>query len=317
MYKSTLSLLLLLLIILSGCKSTQLGLATEGEGRKMTVKESGDVIAYERIKAQTVPTLSDRAEGGRAIGLTSLLGSAVSIGTNMVKNMIAKDKAKYTANYTFGLSDLYFYDQLSTESVFDPVGLQFGGFTLIRTFKNSAGNTDTALIARFEIDTSRATEIINNSLFRLRLSELDLRNAKAKISKAQKKNLNMDLEITFRTSYANEQGQLFDNITLGKFYYSLREAPLDRNDPNYSNYYNGLKGKLLDGRSFIVPRSYGYYKDVRGNYQKAFSQGAYSIQVKVTESANNKFVTELISDNTDQILGILSKEAKKGVGKIK
>jgi hypothetical protein len=39
--------------------------------------------------------------------------------------------------------------------------------------------------------------------------------------------------------------------------------------------------------------------------------------VKVTESANNKFVTELISDNTDQILGILSKEAKKVVGKIK
>ena len=306
-----------LFISLTACKSTQLGLATEGETRRMTVQESGDVIVYERIKAQSVPTLSDRAEGGRAIGITSLLGSAVSIGTNMVKNMIAKDKAKYTANYAFGLSDLYFYDQLSTESVFDPVGLQFGGFTLVRTFKNKSGQTDTALIARFEIDTSRATEIINNSLFRLRLSELDLRNAKAKISKAQKKNLNLDFEITFRTSYANEQGQLFDNITLGKFFFNLREAPLDRTDPTYSNYYNGLKGKLLDGRSFIVPRSYGYYKDMRGNYQKAFSQGAYSIQVKVTESANNRFVTELISDNTDQIIKILNKEAVKGVGKIK
>ena len=310
-------LLACMILFVYGCKSTRLGMAVEGERRQMTVQESKEVIAFESIKAQTIPTLSDRAEGGRAIGLTSLLGSAVSIGTNMVKNMIAKDKAKYVANYSFGLSDLYFYDQLSTESVFDPVGLQFGGFTLIRTFKNKAGNTDTAFIARFEVDTSRATEIINNSLFRLRLGELDLRHAKAKISKAQKKNLNMDLEITIRTSYANEHGQLFDNITLGKFYYSLREAPLDRNDPNYSNYYNGLKGKLLDGRSFIVPRSYGYYKDVRGNYQKAFSQGAYSIQVKVTESANNKFVTELISDNTDQIIGILSKEAKKGVGKIK
>jgi hypothetical protein len=310
-------LLACMILFVYGCKSTRLGMAVEGERRQMTVQESTEVIAFERIKAQTIPTLSDRVEGGRAIGLTSLLGSAVSIGTNMVKNMIAKDKAKYVANYSFGLSDLYFYDQLSTESVFDPVGLQFGGFTLIRTFKNKAGNTDTAFIARFEVDTSRATEIINNSLFRLRLGELDLRHAKAKISKAQKKNLNMDLEITIRTSYANEHGQLFDNITLGKFYYSLREAPLDRNDPNYSNYYNGLKGKLLDGRSFIVPRSYGYYKDVRGNYQKAFSQGAYSIQVKVTESANNKFVTELISDNTDQIIGILSKEAKKGVGKIK
>ncbi|MFM7671850.1 MAG: hypothetical protein ACKO6Q_04580 [Bacteroidota bacterium] len=305
------------IVLLFGCKSTEYGMATNGESRKMTIHESADVIVYERIKAQSVPSLSDRAEGGRAIGLTSLLGTAVSMGTNMVKTMIAKDKAKYTANYSFGLTDLYFYDQLSTESVFDPVGLQFSGFTLIRTFKNSAGQTDTALVARFEVDTARATEIINNSLFRLRLTSFELRHAKAKISQAQKKNLNLDFEISFRTSYANEQGQLFDNIHLGKFLLSLRDAPLDPNDPQYASYYNGLKGKMLDGRSFIVPRSFGYYKDGNGNYHKAYSQGAYSIQVKVTESANNKFVTELISDNTDQIINILSKEAKKGVGKIK
>lgn len=308
---------LLLVLILSACKSTEYGLASKGEARQLTVQESADVIVFERIKAQTVPSLSDRAEGGRAIGLTSLLGTAVSMGTNMVKTMIAKDQAKYTANYSFGLTDLYFYDQLSTESVFDPSGMQFGGFTLIRTFQNEGGLTDTAFLARFEVDTARATEILNNSLFRLRLSSFDLRHAKAKISKAQKKNLNMDLEITFRTSYANEAGQLFDNITLGKFFFSLREAPLDPNDPTYQSYYNNLKGKRIDGRSFIVPRSFGYYKDRNGNYQKAFSQGTYSIQVKVTESANNKFVTELISENTDQIINILSKEAKKGVGKIK
>lgn len=306
-----------LIALVSGCKSTQFGMATEGENRRMTVQESADVIVYEKIKSQSVPTLSDRAEGGRAIGLTSVLGTALSMGTNMVKTMIAKDKAKYTANYGFGLTDLYFYDQLSTESVFDPVGLQFGGFTLVRTYKSENGQVDTALVARFELDTSRATEIINNSIFRLRLASLELKKAKAKISKAQKKNLNLDFEITFRSSYANDQGQLFDNVLLGKFLYNLREAPLDPNDPNYTSYYTGLKGKLLDGRSFIVPRSFGYYKDQNGNYQKAFSQGAYSIQVKVTESANNKFVTELISDNTDQIIKILSTEARKGVNKIK
>ncbi len=304
-------------VTLSACKSTQYGLASEGEDRKMTVQESADVISYDRIKSQSVPSLTERAEGGRAVGLTSLLGTAVSLGTNMIKTMIAKDKAKYTANYSFGLADLYFYDQLSTESVFDPVGMQFGGFTVVRTFKNSAGKSDTALIARFALDTSRANEIINNSIFRLRLADLDLRYAKAKISKAQKKNLNIDFEITFRTSYGNDQGQLFDNITLGKFLFNLREAPLDRNDPNFASYYAGIKGKRLDGKSFIVPRSFGYFKDVNGNYQKAYSQGAYSIQVKITESANNKFVTELIADNSDQIIKILSTEARKGVNKIK
>lgn len=305
------------ILLLSACKSTQYGMASTGENRKMVVQEQPDIIAYDRIKAQSVPTLSDRAEGGRAIGLSSLLGSAVSLGTNMVKTMIAKDKAKYIANYSFGLTDLYFYDQLSTESVFDPVGMQFGGFTLIRSFQNAAGKTDTALIARFELDTTHANEIINNSVFRLRLAELDLRYAKAKVSKAQKKNLNLDFEITFKTSYSNEQGQLFDNVTLGKFLFNIREAPLDKNDPAYTAYYRNLRGKPLEGRSFIVPRAAGYYKDQNGNYEKAFSQGAYSIQVKTTESANNKFVTELISDNSDQILQILSKEAKRGVGKIK
>lgn len=308
---------LFFLVLLVACKSTEYGMANEGENRKLIIQESADVIAYDKIKAQAVPSLSERAEGGRAVGLTSLLGTAVSLGTNMVKTMIAKDKAKYTANYSFGLSDLYFYDQLSTESVFDPVGMQFGGFTVVRTFKNSAGKTDTALVARFALDTSRANEIINNSIFRLRLADLDLRYAKAKISKAQKKNLNLDFEITFRTSYGNEQGQLFDNITLGKFLFNLREAPLDPADPNYASFYSGIKGKRLDGKSFIVPRSFGYFKDINGNYQKAYSQGAYSIQVKITESANNKFVTELISDNSDQIIKILSTEARKGVSKIK
>ncbi len=260
-------------VLLCACKSTQYGLADEGENRQMTVQESADVISYQRIKAQTVPSLSDRAEGGRAIGLPSLLGSAVSLGTNMVRSMIAKDQAKYTAKYGFGLTDLYFYDQLSTESVFDPVGMQFGGFTLIRTFKNKVGKIDTALMARFELDTTRATEIINNSVFRLRLASFDLRNAKAKISKGQKKNLNLDFEISFRTSYANDQGQLFDNVLLGKFLLSLREAPLDPNDPQYAAYYNGLKGKLLDGRSFLVPRSFGYYKDPQWKLSKGLQPG--------------------------------------------
>jgi hypothetical protein len=304
-------------LLLTACKSTQYGMATNGESRKMIIQEKTDIIAYERVKVQTVPTLSDRTEGGRAVGLTSLLGSAVSLGTNLVKTMIAKDQAKYTANYSFGLSDLYFYDQLSSESVFDPVGMQFGGFTLIRTFRNEAGQTDTALIARFVLDTAQANEIINNSIFRLRLAELDLRYAKAKISKGQKKNLNLDFEITFKTSYGNEQGQLFDNVTLGKFIFNVREAPMDKNDPEYQAFYDKLKGTRLDGRSFIVPRSFGYYKDRNGNFQKAFSQGVYTIQAKITESANNKFVTEMISDNSDQILQILSKEAKRGIGKLK
>ncbi|MBK9659476.1 MAG: hypothetical protein IPO68_06180 [Chitinophagaceae bacterium] len=209
---------------------------------------------------------------------------------------------------------IYFYDQLSTESVFDPVGLQFSGFNLLRTFTNNQGQNDTAFIARFELDMTSANEIINNSVFRLRLTDLQLRYSKIKMTKAQKDNINMDVEITFNSSYVNELGQLFDNVELGKFYLLLREAPMDKNSPVYTHYYDSLKGTRVDGRSFIVPRSFGYYKDESGNVNKSFSQGAYSISVKVTESANDRFVTKVISDNSSQIIDMLGNGAKRILG---
>ena len=124
----------------------------------------------------------------------------------------------------------------------------------------------------------------------------------------------LDVEITFNSSYVNEMGQLFDNVELGKFYLLLREAPMDKNSPAYTHYYDSLRGTRVDGRSFIVPRSFGYYKDESGNVNKSFSQGAYSISVKVTESANDRFVTKVISDNSSQIIDMLGNGAKRILG---
>ena len=227
--------------------------------------------------------------------------------------MIARDRARYVANYTFAVTDLYFYDQLSLESVFDPVGMQFNGFTLVRTFTNSRQQTDTAFIARFELDLSAPNEIINNSIFRLKLIDFQLRYSKIKMTRAQKNNINMDVEITFNSSYVNEQGQLFDNMELGKFFLLLREAPMDKNSPAYAHYYDSLKGTNVEGRSFIVPRSFGYYKNENGAVGKSFSQGAYSISAKVTESANDRFVTKVLADHSSQIIDIIGRRAKSAV----
>jgi len=199
------------------------------------------------------------------------------------------------------LNDLYFYDQLSNEGPFDPVGLQFGGFKLVRTFTNEAGSTDTAFIADIVLDTSNVYEILNNSIFRLKLKDFKLHYAKAKVAGNKDKILNMDFEITMLTSYVNESGNLFGNVVLGKFYLLLRNAPLDPAAPNYNTYYASLKNTPLTGQSFIVPRSFGYRKE-SGNFVRTYNQAAYSIQVKVNESSKSVFVNKLLLNNAKVLI---------------
>ena len=318
---STLSFFTFILITCTGCKTTGYSNALKDETADMKIKEKSDAISYSSIKRQIIPSFTERAskpafDSSLSRGLFGpILGGAVSLATNAVKKMIAKDRARYVANYSFALTDLYFYDQLSTESVFDPVGMQFSGFLLVRTFTNSQHQTDTAFVARFELDTTYTNEIINNSIFRLKLTDLQLRYSKIKMTKAQKNNINMDIEITFNTSYVNEFGQLFDNVELGKFYLLLREAPMDKTDLAYTRYYDSLKGTRVDGKCFIVPRSFGYFKDEYGAVGKSYSQGGYSISAKITESANDRFVTKVLSDNSDQIIDMIGRGAKNALTK--
>ncbi len=293
------------------CKSTEYGYAIKGERSRIWVEEKPNTLNYAALKKQVVPSLSDRSSAMSEGSLISpLLGGAISLFTNAVKQMIANDRKKYVADYSCALTDLYFYDQLSIESPFDPLGMQFSGFTLSRTFITKAGTPDTAFRATFYLDTTKTNEIINNSIFRLKLKDLELNYSKAKITNGQKKSINMDIEISFVTSYVNDQGQLFDKVELGKFYLLIRDAPLDKKSEGYDAYYDKLKGKLVDGKSFIVPRSFGYYIAANGTAARSFSQGAYSIIAKVKESSKDKFITKVLVDNSSQLLDALGSKAK-------
>ena len=185
-----------LVLALAGCAGSKNGSAGNNDHLKMNVEEKPDVINYSLLKQQEVPDMAGRADKGRG-PLTGLVGGAVSLATNAVKQMIAKDKKKYTAAYSYGLTDLYFYDQLSLDGPFDPLGLQFSGFKMVRTFENN-GKTDTALIAEFELDAANPYEILNNSIFRLKLKSLTLNYAKAKVP-GNNNYLNMDFEISFNS----------------------------------------------------------------------------------------------------------------------
>jgi hypothetical protein len=121
----------------------------------------------------------------------------------------------------------------------------------------------------------------------------------------------MDFEISFHTSYVNGDGVLFKDVELGKFYFFLRKAPLDKSDEGYTAYYEKLKGTTLEGKSFIVPRSFGYHITGQNLTEPAFSQGAYTINVKVKESSKNTFVNELVIDNSGKIVDALGDQLKK------
>lgn len=305
-------------ILIAGCKASNVGSAVKEEALAMKINEQKNIIDPERVPPQEALTMTERSlanRGARRGLLAPLAGNMVSLATNAVKQMIANDQKKYLASYDFGLTNLYFYDQLSSEGPFDPVGLQFGGFKLIRTFEAKAGNVDTALIADFGIDTVNVSELINNSMFKLRLKSFDLRYAKAKVPENHDKKLNMDMEISFITSYVSADGRMYDSVLLGRFYLFLRQAPLNVNDTAYAGYYHALKDSLLTGKSFIVPRSFGYYRDPNGEMKPGYSQGAYSIQVKVKETSKNNFVTKLVFDNANVMIDAARDQIKSKVGK--
>ena len=123
--------------MLYSCAGSRQGSALGSEEVKMNITEKSGVINYGALQQQYVPDMASRSGDSSRGALTGLVGGVVSLATNAVKQMIAKDKKKYNAEYSYGLTDLYFYDQLSVDGPFDPLGLQFSGFKLVRTFENN------------------------------------------------------------------------------------------------------------------------------------------------------------------------------------
>jgi hypothetical protein len=312
-FQLSICVLVVTLFMVTACKTSKYSSVNKDDDAVMEIRQDSTYIPFDKLKQQEVPNFANRGRGRSA----ALVGLAFTAGSSAVKKMIANDKKKYMADYDFALTDLYFYDQLSTESAFDPIGMKFKGFRVIRLLENNDGSSDTAMIAEFELDTTnnKAYEIINNSIFRLRLKSLVINSTRAKLTSGQKKSINMDFDITFSTSYVNEQGHLFDNVTLGKFYYFVRNAPVDKSEPGYNDYYAKQAGKAVDGKSFIVPRSFGYHITGPNQTEKSWSQGSYSISVHVKESTKDKFVTKLLMDNSDKIIDMIGDKAQGALKK--
>ncbi len=334
MKKQKITALSLIVVLFASCAVSKFSKKEKEESVDMTIAQGSNVINYAHLERQKIPTLSSRIAKDRDRGLitAALIGQAVSAGSKAVKKLIDAENEKYTAEYKSGLTHLFFYDQLSIKSAFDPIGMQFSGFTFVRAFKNNKGKMDTAIIAHFslDVDSNSVYDIFNNSFFKLKLDSIKIYYAKARVSSSrwylpwtlyQKKDdekLNLDFEIKFITNYVNKNGNLFSNVELGTFYLNLRNAPLNKTTKGYTAYYNRLKGKPLDGFSFLVPRSFGYYYH-EGSFRESYSKGLYSILINVKESSKNKFIDKVIMSNSgqiiDQIEGTINAESERRLDK--
>lgn len=309
---SVINLLILLvaLLILSSCASYKYSNKRKGEQILMTISEEKDMFDLRRLQAQEIP-------GPKSRGV--MIGDMISLAAEGVKLLIEADKKKYTGEYTWGLSELYFYDRISDVSPFDVSGMHFGGFSMLRTAEVERDVQDTAFYISFKVVKENPYEIFNNAAFRLEVKDFVMKYAKAKIPVfkwympwtifyKKKTTINLDMKITFTATWSGLNSDVNRDREIGSFYLNLREVPLG--DPEkFKAYKEELTGTQLYGGSFIVPRSYGVYLDEQKNFQTVYGRGLYDILVEVTESGRDHFVTKVVQDNSERIVD----EVKSGL----
>ena len=308
---------LLMVFICSSCASYKYSNKHKGEKLTVKLKDTRPVIDNTKLLAQA--SVVSR-------GQVDLIGRVIDYAAAGVKKLILLSKKNLTVEYSSGIKNLYFYEKPSLLGITDPNGMNFIGLDIERRVQIK-GNEELAFSMSFSVDTSSKNDIINNSLFRLKLDSLKVNYAKAKIPGckwympwtvfwAGKKNkkLNMDVEIIFVSTWMDEGFVIHKNVEIGRFLLNLRNIPLDKNDPNYASYFDKLKGTYLDGFCFLVPRSYGFYPDGQRNLNPCWGQGIYDVYVNIKESGKEKFITK-VSDNSGGVIDELNKILKEAYKK--
>jgi len=296
--------------------SQDTGTKNKHESLEMNIDSASKLISLEKITGQEALSLNEREERGNRGMIDAFI---VSKGIQGIQSMIDNHKKKFTTNYSFAITNESFYDQISTLGPFDPTGMRFKGFKLARVIKNDDGFTvDTAFVLKFSVDTSarRMNEIMNNSIFRLKLDSFMLKKAKVKMS-AKEKTLNLDFEITFLSSFISDNGQINSDVVVGKFIYSVRNAPVNQQDPGYVEYYKNLPVKNPDctGQSFLIPRSAGFYKNKETRViEKCYGEGIFSIKVTVNETSKNNFIDKIIIYHSEDLLSLGNAALQKKFG---
>lgn len=300
--------------LLGSCVSISNTNQTKNEVTSIRIEESKEALLLTDLAPQNANVTQSRG-----LMTAEIIGKGVSLAVDGVKKLIEIDEKKYTAEYTSALDELYFYYNLSERGAMDPEGIQFSGINFLRMVDTKEGVRDTAVYLSLALDTSNPLDLINNGVFGLKVADFKLKYSKAKIPTTKwflpwtlffknDKKINIDFDILIKARWTTSNGILYDNIEVGHFYFNLRDIPLEASEQK--EFTKQFIGQRIDGYSFLVPRSYGFYYSLTQSLEQCYGQGMYNIQVNVNESGKEKLVTKLVQENYETLLDELKNNIK-------
>lgn len=300
-----------------GCASYHYSNKINGEKLEMSV------INYEKPLTLRDAVEKEHNIASGAFVTTDMLVGGVSLAVKGVKKLISKSSNNYTSSYEAAMGQEYFYSGTSVNNALDPSNVQFKGFSIKRVFKEKKHDEELAMSAHISLDDSKLQELFLNSKFYFKMDSINVAYSRVKVNQSKwytpwtvfmknKRTINLDFEIVIKAKWMDKSGNIYSDREMGKFYLTLRNAPLNPNDDGYTEYYDSLRNKPLDGSSFIIPRSYASCINSKGEYQPCYGQGEFSIIVRITESSKDAFVNTFITTNSDEVLNQLNeKEIRK------
>lgn len=313
-----------LVAVLFACSTSQYSHTNAKNVVNVSPNEDAQLLYRSGVfQEQKILNFSDKDDPTRS---AALIGQAISLAMTLTNQLIAAEQKKYSVEFKRKLDNLYFYDQLSEKSMFDPTGMQFDGFSIfneIELGKGSNKTKDTAMYLVFEVDTDNPYTIINNSFFHLRLKEIHVKHTRAKMAKTRWYNplswgqtkldemLNIDIEMTLKTTYVTANGSMIKDEVIGSFLFPIRNLPMNPTHPNYTKARESLIGKHMQGFSFLIPRSIGHRIARDGKLEAVYSQGRFSMEIRVRESGLDKFVERSFYENSGSILKSIEKSANQ------
>jgi len=197
-----------------------------------------------------------------------------------------------------------FYDSTSTKSPLDPLGMKFDGIGCLRKVGN-----DTVFFVSCHInrDRDKIKRIRDHSKFELSLDTLIINPLKCNLPDSEydtifdfkdRKDLCISLEMKITSSWINDHAILQKDQELGSFLLNIPVLEHDLNENKELRYVRqqGESVKyIIEGESFIVPRSYmGDRNGIDYEFKDKWGTGEYNVIITLKENCT---VTENYSKN--------------------
>jgi hypothetical protein len=143
--------------------------------------------------------------------------------------------------------------------------MKFGGLEFSREVIID-GSTEAELYMRFAISREHIGELYKTGNFYLELDSMALNYTKADLRSRfwfapwawfskNAETLDMDVDLQLSSSWIAANTQIHRGEEIGRFLLDLRDIPFSSDQESWNAWWKQQDGRLLEGHSFIPPRS--------------------------------------------------------------